>query len=242
MAATNKIQPKSLVKDGKIFFDKNFLSKDEADALFHLLNDDTKFKSYKLYFYDHDKDEITSVKNHRQSYWFGDYAQAVQTAGKMVTSRRTGKKIHVPTDFVEAHVFPPEILALKERIEKEYGVQFNSCLVGRYSSPRDKIGFHTDASANMGDDPHIGSVSFGRARRFDLKKQDRYCRRGEKEEVSVVLTHGSLVVMRDGANLKYLHAVPPDPKCSEEDCRINLTFRNYKYHPDEMNHPAPKGA
>ena len=182
-----------------------------------------------MYFYDSNKKEVISTQNHRKSYWFGEHAQAVQTSNKIVIDRNTGEEMHVPTDYVLPHKFPPEILELKERIEKEYGVIFNSCLVGKFDSPKDKIGFHSDSSTSLGEDPHIGSVSFGKTRDFKLKRKGT----DSSEKVTVTLKHGDLVVMKDGSNKNYLHAVPPDKTCSEENCRINLTFRYYTYSDDE---------
>lgn len=199
-----------------------------------ILNDESKFSTYNLYFYKEEEQKVISVKNWRKSYWFGDHAQAVQTCGKFITDRKTGKKIKIPTDYVMPYKWEPEILKLKERIENLYGVEFNSCLVGKFDSPKDKIGFHSDACENIGEDPYIGSVSFGKERNFMLKKHRKYCDNKFGESCTVSLGHGTLLVMRENANLKYLHAVPPDPNCSKDNYRINLTFRSYKYHQDEM--------
>ncbi len=228
---------KSIVKEAEIYYNDEFLKKDEADKLFTLLNDDEKFKYYNLYFYDGKKKEIVSTKNHRRSYWFGDHAQAVQTSNKIVVDQETGEEIHVPTDYVLPCQFPSEIRALKEKIEKEYNVKFNSCLVGKFESSKDKIGFHSDASTSMGEDPQIGSVSFGKSRNFKLKRKSG---KGEpsKESITVTLDHGDVVVMRNGGNKNYLHAVPPDKDCSVKDCRINLTFRYYIYSDDEKQFVA----
>ena len=113
-------------------------------------------------------------------------------------------------------------------------MKFNSCLVGLFDSSKDKIGFHSDASDAMGSDPQIASVSFGRPRLFKMKKQREYVTDGNEERIEMILNHGTLVIMKDGANAKYLHAVMKDPECNENNVRLNLTFRNYDYHPDEM--------
>jgi alkylated DNA repair dioxygenase AlkB len=63
------------------------------------------------------------------------------------------------------------MLQLKMKIEQEFAVQFNSCLVGKFNAPDNKIGFHSDASPNMGEDPYIASVSLSKSRNFVLIKQ-----------------------------------------------------------------------
>jgi hypothetical protein len=46
--------------------------------------------------------------------------------------------------------------------------------------------------------------------------------------------------MRQNADRKYLHMVPPDKDCSPDNFRINLTFRNYTYDQEEINHSLSK--
>lgn len=232
----SSINNKSIVKDAEIYLDDKFLTKTESDNLLKILNDDNKFKYYNLYFYNQKTKKIDAVKNHRKSYWFGDYAQSVQRT-RNVIDKDTGKKIEMPCDYVKAYKFPKEIFELKNRIEKLYNIKFNSCLVGKYDSPKDKIGFHSDSSTGLGINPFIGSVSFNNPREFRLKKKREYCRENEVENVNVVLNHGTLLVMRDNANVKYLHSVPVDKTCSKEHYRINLTFRLYKYSEEEKKYP-----
>jgi len=225
----------SLLNDAELYYVDDFLSKEEADNLFEILNDDNKFKYYNIYFYDHDTKKIKITQNHRLSYWLGEYSQAVQTCDKYFIDSETGEKISIPTDFVMPYSFPNEIVLLKERIEKQYNVSFNSCLVGKFTSPDDKIGYHSDASLNMGDDPHIASVSFGKSRQFKIRMNKKFNKNKQNTltKIDMILNHGSLLVMRDNVNRKYLHSVPSDPECSVNNCRINITFRNYNYHDDE---------
>lgn len=215
MASVKAKKHSSLVKEAEIFYEPNYCSEEVSNYLFKLLNDDTKFERHTLYF--HNNGKIHQTKSWRQSYWFGDYPQATQQCGKKV-----------PTDFVKNYPFPPEILKLKKRLEKDFDVKFNSCLVGKFDSPGDKIGYHSDASFNMGPDPHIGSVSFGLHRKFLVKN------RVGDEKISVLLRHGDALIMRKNANKKYLHSVPKQGICNKLNPRINVTFRMYEYHYDEI--------
>eukprot|EP01124_Arcella_intermedia_P020372 TRINITY_DN27843_c0_g1_i1.p1 TRINITY_DN27843_c0_g1~~TRINITY_DN27843_c0_g1_i1.p1 ORF type:complete len:250 (-),score=67.41 TRINITY_DN27843_c0_g1_i1:39-737(-) len=216
----------SLVADAELYHVKSYV-KNPGD-LFKLLNDDSKFEKHPLYFYHRDQDEIVQKTQSRASYWFGAYAQATGEAGQYAIGK-DGQQVLVPTSYVRSYEFPPEILELKERIEKEFDMKFNSCLVGKFDSPLDRVGFHSDESKGLGKNPFIASVSFGKGREFVLKSKKA------REKLSILLEEGDLLVMRNNSNVKYLHGVPPDPECNPSNCRINLTFRNYTYHQDEID-------
>lgn len=216
----------SIVKEADIFLIKNYLSDQECLNLTNLLNRDDKFRMYKLFFYDRLTKNITVVNNHRKSYWLGEYAQSVQTPNRFITVG--SEKILIPTDYVTPFNFPEEISKIKQNIEEEFGCNFNSCLVGKYDSPSNKIGYHSDSSANLGDDPQIASLSLGHRREFFIKHKDN------KEYVKIILNSGDLLIMKNGANKNYLHAVPIDKSSNSENFRINLTFRDYSYFPEEM--------
>lgn len=231
LGCLTKNNMQSIVKDAEIFFVKHYLTKQDADLMMSVVDDGSKFKKPTLYFYDATTNQVVQRKGWRESYWFGEYAQAAQSTSNTAINYATGETITVPTDFVEAYPFEPQVFDLKQRIENEFDVTFNSCLVGKFSAPDDKIGFHSDASHNMGDDPHVASISFGKSRRFVIKKA-----RGEDERVEVLLEHGDLLLIRKDANRKYLHMVPADKACSQTNFRISLTFRNYNYDEVEIQH------
>lgn len=218
----------SLVPDAEIYFIKSYV--ENADELFDLLNDSTKFRKHELYFYDQIKKEIIIRKQSRASYWFGEYAQSAGTPGQIIIDKDTNEPIIIPCDYVEPYEFPDPILKLKQKIESDFDVRFNSCLVGKFDSPRDKIGFHSDCSNNMGTNPFVGSVTFGKSRNFYLKPNTK-----SNKKITIRLDHGDLLLMRDKSNQKYLHMVPPDSDCNELNCRINLTFRNYNYDQYEID-------
>jgi len=222
----------SIVPDAEIYICRDFITPEEADDIFALLNDDTKFKYYNLNFYDKEKNVFTSARNHRKSYWLGKHAQAVQTSNNFVTV--DDKQIHIPTEYVLPYEFPDAIVQIKKRIEEHFGCKFNSCLVGKFESPTDKIGFHSDASNSMGPNPIVGSLSLGRPRNFIIQRCKKYQIDDlKKNKQTIRLEHGTLCMMGQDSNVKYLHMVPADAGCCPDDCRINLTFRNYAYTDDE---------
>ena len=210
---------KSLFTDAEMYYIPRYLTKTEADALEQEVNDDTKFRRQTLYFNDWDNPgEIKSVPAWRKSYWIGEHPQATQNTNS-----------RIPTDFADNYDFTPLVKSLKERLEREFNVSFNSCLVGKFISPHDKIGFHSDKSDGMGPNPFVGSVSLGKSRKFLLKNVKT------KKQTPLILCHGDLLLMRDKSNINYLHSVPKDRECSDQRYRINLTFRDYLYDEVEMS-------
>jgi len=60
-------------------------------------------------------------------------------------------------------------------------------------------------------------VSFGAERKFAFKHKET------KETVSLILEHGSLLVMKDATQTNWLHRLPPTKTVFKP--RVNLTFR-----------------
>ncbi len=110
-----------------------------------------------------------------------------------------------------------DLLELKATIEEKTGEQFNSCLLNLYHTGEEGMAWHSDAEKDLKKNGAISSLSFGAERKFSFKhKQD-------KEVVTVVLEHGSLLVMKDSTQTNWLHRLPPTKLVSKP--RVNLTFR-----------------
>ena len=62
---------------------------------------------------------------------------------------------------------------IKERIEKKANVEFSSCLLNLYHTGKDSVNWHQDNEKELGQNPIIGSVSFGETRLFQLKHLGR---------------------------------------------------------------------
>jgi alkylated DNA repair dioxygenase AlkB len=74
-----------------------------------------------------------------------------------------------------------------------------------------------DDEESLGKNNTIASLSFGAERKFLFKHKQ------SKQIVSLVLEHGSLLVMKDGTQTNWLHSLA---KCKNiTQPRINLTFR-----------------
>jgi len=110
-----------------------------------------------------------------------------------------------------------ELLELKTAVEAKTGELFNSCLLNYYHNGEEGMGWHSDAEKELKKNGAIASLSFGAERKFSLKHKNT------KEVVSIVLEHGSLLVMKGTIQTYWLHCLPKSKKITLP--RINLTFR-----------------
>lgn len=110
-----------------------------------------------------------------------------------------------------------ELLELKAMMEEKTGERFNSCLLNLYHTGEEGMAWHSDAEKDLKKNGAIGSLSFGAERKFAFKHKET------KQTVSVVLEHGSLLVMKDETQSHWLHRLPPTKAFL--GVRVNLTFR-----------------
>jgi len=112
----------------------------------------------------------------------------------------------------------PEVEYLKARLEEIAGSKFNSCLLNLYRDGTDHMSWHSDNEKLYGDDPVIGSLSFGATRRFLLRSNDDH---SQKWECS--LASGDVLVMKGSTQRHWTHSIPKAMQVAQP--RINLTFR-----------------
>jgi alkylated DNA repair dioxygenase AlkB len=117
----------------------------------------------------------------------------------------------------QALTWTRELLELKRLVEQITGAGFNSCLLNLYHNGTEGLGWHSDDEKSIGKNTSIASLSFGAERKFSLKHKQT------KQTVSLVLEHGSLLVMKDVTQTNWLHSLPKSNKIIQ--ARINLTFR-----------------
>ena len=110
-----------------------------------------------------------------------------------------------------------ELLELKAMAEEKTGETFNSCLLNLYHSGDEGMAWHSDGEKDLKKNGAIGSLSFGAERKFSFKHKQT------KENISLILEHGSLLVMKDATQTNWLHRLPPTKLVHKS--RINLTFR-----------------
>jgi alkylated DNA repair dioxygenase AlkB len=86
-----------------------------------------------------------------------------------------------------------------------------------YHDGNEGMGWHSDDEESIEDNSTIASVSFGAERKFYFKHKQ------SKKIISVLLEHGSLLLMKEGTQKNWLHSLPKSKKITLP--RINLTFR-----------------
>jgi alkylated DNA repair dioxygenase AlkB len=127
------------------------------------------------------------------------------------------------------HIFTPELIEIKDKIEKLLGNKwkFNYCLLNYYPDGSSNIGMHSDDERDL--DGPIASVSLGAPRYFDFHPVELMF---NKENIKVPpkkrirLTNGSMVLMAGETQKYWKHGIPIESKVDQG--RINLTFRVVK--------------
>ncbi|MCX6147225.1 MAG: alpha-ketoglutarate-dependent dioxygenase AlkB [Candidatus Kapabacteria bacterium] len=141
----------------------------------------------------------------RYSAWYGDSDKPYTYSGLTLQPNKWNKGL----------------LFIKEQIEKQTNIKFNSVLMNWYRDGEDYISWHTDAEKELGENPIIGSVNFGATRRFLIRRNDDH-----SVKLEFPLKHGTLLIMSGQLQHYWQHSVPKEKKV--KDTRINLTFRAIK--------------
>jgi alkylated DNA repair dioxygenase AlkB len=187
-----------LPKDGEVLFFPNFFNKAESDRLFKSLIDNILWQQDQIKFYG------KMIDLPRLTAWYGDNDKPYTYSG-------------IP---MKPHSWTPDLLEIKNKIEKEAKVNFTSVLLNLYRDGKDSVAWHCDDEPELGRNPVIGSVSFGATRTFKFRHLQ------DKTVVKVELTHGSFVLMQGETQHKWEHEIPKTSKILTP--RVNLTFRVIK--------------
>ena len=141
------------------------------------------------------------IVTQRETAWYGDkrYAYTYSNATKTALS------------------WTAELLEIKELVERLSGESFNSCLLNLYHDGNEGLGWHSDDEDTIVPHSAIASVSFGAERRFEFRH------RTTKDKGSLILEHGSLLVMYDETQVHWQHSLPKSKRVTLP--RVNLTFR-----------------
>ena len=184
-----------LNKDGTVNYYGKILSSEEAKQYFGLLMQNILWE----------KDEVIIFGKHittkRKVAWYGD-------SKYLYTYSNTTK---------QASAWTKEISELKQILEELAGIKFNSCLLNLYHNGNEGMGWHSDDEKPLGKNNTIASLSFGTERKFSFKHKQT------KQTISLVLEHGSLLIMKDATQSNWLHSLPKSKNITQP--RINLTFR-----------------
>ena len=184
-----------LPSDGEAIYHGSIFSLSEADEFFKSLLADIPWRH----------DEAIMFGKHivtdRKVAWYGDENYSYTYSGHN----------HVALKWTDT------LLAIKTVVEKIADYTYNSCLLNLYADGSQGMGWHHDDEKGLGKNANIASVSFGAERRFDFRHKL------SREKVSVILEHGSLLIMRDTTQSNWQHQIPKTKKVTSP--RLNLTFR-----------------
>ncbi|SHM24541.1 Alkylated DNA repair dioxygenase AlkB [Chryseobacterium carnipullorum] len=184
--------PKDLLE-----YRENFLSREEADGLKDHLLTTAKWEQRTQKMYD------KTVLTPRLTAWYGDQNKSYESADNNTSS---------------TNLWIPELLSLKERIEKEFGYRFNGVLLNLYRDNNDSVAWHRDKENRYGKRPVIASISLGQTRNFDFRKRDHH-----QSKYGLPLPNGSLLIMKGDLQENWEHRIAKSTVRMKK--RIDLIFR-----------------
>ena len=182
--------------EAEVIYYPHFFDKTEADAIYDELLTETPWQ----------QDEITVYgKKHAQPRLTALYGNQ-------------GKSYSYSHIKMQPHPWNLLLQKMKTQLGEVTHCSFTSVLLNYYRDGRDSNGWHADNEKELGINPVIASLSFGAERSFQFKhKTDKDQKR------SIVLEHGSLLVMAGSTQHFWKHQIPKTDK--PIGGRINLTFR-----------------
>jgi alkylated DNA repair dioxygenase AlkB len=132
-----------------------------------------------------------------------------------------GKPYSYSNITMQPHPWNTLLQKIKYHIETTTECQFTTVLLNQYRDGKDSNGWHADNEKGLGTNPIIASLSFGAERVFQLKHNTI-----ANAKKSIVLEHGSLLLMKGSTQHFWKHQIPKTAKPIGN--RINLTFRSIK--------------
>jgi len=119
----------------------------------------------------------------------------------------------------EEQCFDEKLSFIKEKLEKTFQFEFNSCMLNFYENGTSSMGFHRDEVSDLNKDSGIVIISLGEARAITFKHED------SGKEVSRILSNGSCLYMNQDIQKNWKHGLK---KSDTEKSRISLTWRSIK--------------
>ena len=174
---------------GLLLYDDAFLTPGHADCYFENLRDQCQWEQ---------KPGIFGYMQPRLIASYGDEGITYKYSGV--------ENVALPWTTI--------LLEIKKKIEAVQG-EYNYCLLNRYRSGSDSMGWHADDEPEMGN--VIGSLSLGATRKFRIRHNVT------RETKTFLAAHGTLIIMAGTMQQFWQHEVPKTKQVVGE--RINLTFR-----------------
>jgi alkylated DNA repair dioxygenase AlkB len=181
--------------DGTAIYYGAVIGKQQADEYFGKLDTGIRWQQDEVVIFG--KKHITK----RKTAWYGDDSLAYKYSGTTRTALPWTETLR-------------ELKLLVEQISAE---SYNSCLLNFYHDGTDGMSWHSDNEKMLKKNGAIASISLGAERKFSFKHKLT------TETRSLILEHGSLLLMKDDTQQYWRHALPKSAKVKLP--RINLTFR-----------------
>ncbi len=181
--------------DGELYLLKQFYSQPDADQLFERLITGLPWQEETIFIFGKWR------KVPRLMSWHGDPEAFYRYSGVS----------HQPQPWTA------ELQSVRTRLQQQCHCEFNSVLANLYRNGEDSMGCHADDEKELGLNPLIASLSLGDERAFKLHHKQ------QKQNLTINLGHGDLLVMAGALQHHWLHSVPKTKKPKAP--RINLTFR-----------------
>ncbi|MDA0314606.1 MAG: alpha-ketoglutarate-dependent dioxygenase AlkB [Bacteroidetes bacterium] len=181
---------------GEAYFYPNFLSLEEADLYFNVLQDGLFWQHEPIWMFG------KQILQPRLTALYGDPKVPYSYSGIAM----------------QALPFTPELERIKQRLQDFTQHEFTHVLCNYYRDGHDSMGWHRDNEVVLGKNPKIASITFGANRSFQMRPYS-----GKVPKVSLELSHGSLLLMEGESQHYWEHQLPKIKKV--QNSRINLTFR-----------------
>jgi len=185
--------------DAQLDYDSQFLSIAQADSLFEQLQKELPWRH----------DEITV------------YGKSHLMPRLHCYQSENNLQYQYSNLTLQAQPYHPKVLQLKRYLEALTQTTFNAVLINLYRDGADKMGWHSDDEAELGEHPVIASISLGAQRCFKLRHRQK-----KAADITLDLPHGSLLLMSGEMQRFWEHSLPARKNISQP--RINLTFRYLK--------------
>lgn len=196
----NSSEPKIIkydFPDADMVLFENYFSNEESEKFYHNLIDHIQWRQDKIKIFGR------LIDQPRLTAFYGDTDKEYSYSGIVMK----------PIEWNE------DLLFIKNRVEGIAKINFTSVLLNYYRDGKDSMGWHSDDEKELGQNPVIGSVSFGESRVFQMRHKFRK----EIKKVDIPLTNGSFLLMKGTTQHFWQHQIPKTKR--ELRSRINLTFR-----------------
>jgi len=185
--------------DAEVIYYPHFFDKEEADTIYAELTNEIPWQQddIRVFGKTHPQPRLTAL--------FGN----------------EGKPYSYSNIKMQPHPWNLLLQKIKSKVESISDTNFTTVLLNQYRDGKDSNGWHADNEKELGTNPIIASLSFGAERTFQLKHNS-----DKDQKKSIVLEHGSLLLMKGTTQHCWKHQIPKTAK--PVGPRINLTFRVIK--------------